>query len=408
MGSNDKKPLPSEVVATVNAALDEFERLVSQREVDLLGPAGAQKAFFFALQAKAKRGFRRPRRCVVPGCSKQSIAASHSLQRNGPLRAIAENGHVLTPEISVPAGRLELARVGIGEASTFPGFCREHESWFGDLEQKKHLSEERHVVLQVFRTVCREVVLKRQLIADYTDTLGAWKNVLTSGGLAIVNAKLRSIQHKYPDVKLSGLKVEGGSGYEATLLSARDELQTILMRLETEMLPASMADVEGRSPGMAHFVMTITHSLPVCLAGLGNFHIRDENKNIDINASAILNVWPTPNAVTFSMAVLEAHSDYLNAYIGHQLPRSLGPLEMVESWMVSGTDHWFVTPSIWAAIPRERQVKILDDILDDSHDIGRPCPHSIFDSARTDMLRLADSGQGEVDKAAELRKLGAV
>ena len=90
-----------------------------------------------------------------------------------------------------------------------------------------------------------------------------------------------------------------------------------------------------------------------------------------------------------------------------QLNRSLALLEMVETWMVNGTDHWFIKPSVWNGIPVGRRSRILEDILHDAYNIGHPYPRSIFDSLREEMLKLPD-GETEpaTDRAREMKKLG--
>lgn len=58
---------------------------------------------------------------------------SHTVQRRGGLAAIAEDGHVLTALTNFHAlnssdGKPEPRRVGIGAASTYPGFCNAHDT----------------------------------------------------------------------------------------------------------------------------------------------------------------------------------------------------------------------------------------------------------------------------------------
>ena len=64
-----------------------------------------------------------------------------TIQKEGGLRAIAEKGHV----VSVKKGAFGIGRNegqiipvpdGIGNASTFPGFCNAHDAIFGSAEQK--------------------------------------------------------------------------------------------------------------------------------------------------------------------------------------------------------------------------------------------------------------------------------
>lgn len=76
---------------------------------------------------------------------------------------------------------------------------------------------------------------------------------------------------------------------------------------------------------------------------------------------------------------------------------------MVETWMVNGTNHWFIRPSVWAKIPSKRASRVLTHIGERGHDLGEPYHLSIFDEVRREMLRSGDPGK--CDYAAEDRKL---
>ena len=49
--------------------------------------------------------------------------------------------------------------IGINEASTFPGYCLEHENLFSEFENIKDFKTGEHMGLQLYRTVCREIVI---------------------------------------------------------------------------------------------------------------------------------------------------------------------------------------------------------------------------------------------------------
>jgi hypothetical protein len=86
--------------------------------------------------------------------------------------------------------------------------------------------------------------------------------------------------------------------------------------------------------------------------------------------------------------VLYEHRMYLEVYINEFMKRLNGLLIMVETWMVNGTDHWFITPSQWENIPSKRQDSILQDLLEDKFDLNAPYPNSILDSVRRKMLSI--------------------
>lgn len=86
------------------------------------------------------------------------------------MAAIAENGHVLTTMLNlnnlVKAGSAPSPqRVGLKEASTFPGFCAEHDSAAFNLIEKDEIVPSPEVgFLFYYRALCMELVRKRQAL----------------------------------------------------------------------------------------------------------------------------------------------------------------------------------------------------------------------------------------------------
>lgn len=66
-------------------------------------------------------------------CSSPTSIKSHTIQRRGGLGAIAENGHVCSTkkafaDLEKRGGQVDLEKIGVGQASTFPGFCSHHDT----------------------------------------------------------------------------------------------------------------------------------------------------------------------------------------------------------------------------------------------------------------------------------------
>ena len=90
---------------------------------------------FFAGQRKWTKLWSRPGRCMYEGCTEKSIPRSHSIPMSASLKLIAEEGHVVTPRLG--ENGIYMDRIGIRDASTFPGFCARHESIFAEFETQK-------------------------------------------------------------------------------------------------------------------------------------------------------------------------------------------------------------------------------------------------------------------------------
>lgn len=116
----------------------------------------------------------------------------------------------------------------------------------------------------------------------------------------------------------------------------------------------SRGDCHLDKPGLSNPVLGLCtcaviadEKIPVCLSGRGNFHI-ESNGRIH-NVRALLLVIPQLTETIVSISVLQKDRAHLEIYL-RKFGTSLGLLCMVESWMLHGTDHWFISPGTWKSI----------------------------------------------------------
>jgi hypothetical protein len=123
---------------------------------------------------KIEKKFRKQRfQCLYPGCTQPAIL-SHSQQKEGQLRAIAENGLVYALERnlfqnikSMLAGQgnwVALAKKGIREASAFVGYCSQHDQMmFAPIEKQELIPDSPlHAALLFLRAMSFEYATKRK------------------------------------------------------------------------------------------------------------------------------------------------------------------------------------------------------------------------------------------------------
>lgn len=102
-------------------------------------------------------------------CSKGTIKA-HTIQKEGGLRAIADEGHVISAKTSFELlnknhGELVPASIGIKNASTFMGFCSHHDnSMFEPIENKSAELTCETAFLLAFRALSYECLMKKNAI----------------------------------------------------------------------------------------------------------------------------------------------------------------------------------------------------------------------------------------------------
>ncbi|WP_439813985.1 SEC-C metal-binding domain-containing protein [Zavarzinia sp. CC-PAN008] len=126
---------------------------------------------YFQHESQFRRGY-----CAHPlsgpkSCSGPAIS-SHTIQKNGGIRAIAENGHVLSckPQSSPFKEQSPLERsiekIGVGRASTFPGFCSKHDNeTFRYIEGDSFVADKRSMFLLSYRSLCYELYQKKVQLA---------------------------------------------------------------------------------------------------------------------------------------------------------------------------------------------------------------------------------------------------
>jgi hypothetical protein len=112
------------------------------------------------LFAKAqKKGFAK---CLAPSmdCDEEPIRA-HSIQNARVLDLIQTDGHVLMPRYKLVNGepKMEFAKVGRNEASTFTGLCSKHDTELFKAIDTEHLDVDNceHLRQLAYRSVMREM-----------------------------------------------------------------------------------------------------------------------------------------------------------------------------------------------------------------------------------------------------------
>lgn len=385
--ANAGKQLTAEEINILNQALDELMAEVSDNHLPFLGSEGQRRGLIHRSWHDLGKAMRRPRACMYPGCADKSVSRSHTIQKAGPLSFIAEGSHVVAPGFASNCEGYSIVRVGLNDASTFPGFCQRHEAVFQEFETTCGIKTERDISLQIFRTICREIAVKQIQMAHIRKVRETHDRLVSSKAMDILKRRLGA-----GFVKRHGLRsltFDRVTKAQVAMLEAERELGEALESLETEFLPASAMELDGRGDSLCHVSVTVRQPLPVCLAGIANFWVDDHGKRFSVRT--ILNVLPSPQQTLIMATTLATHKLCLHTYIQQMLDQMNGALIMVETWMVKGTDHWFMAPSEWEAVPESRQAKILADMLDTSVSIGKAYQTSVLDSVRAQLLMLPDA-----------------
>ncbi len=338
-----------------------------------------KKRLYASREAKLKK-WSKKQHCVFGGCCNQSIARSHTIQKSGPIAAVAKNSVVLTPEFNLETGSIFFKERGINEASVFPGFCSEHEKMFSVFEEEKNLHSTEAVLLQLYRAMCREVfrleteieILIKQkneyIIFRNEKFLALIENVLSKEWIVKNKINMQSINIdndpyiELIDKHLDNIKII----YENLKSGDLKNLETLIKDKPTEKLENI-------------YLISIDIIIPVTLSGFGTFYIDDETR-----VMIFMGIYPNSekNETCIMLYASEVDKLYLKEYIEHFASSNFGILNMVEQFMIRGTDHWFINPDIG----NQKNI-ILDEILVHSKGITHPINFSIFDDIRREIIK---------------------
>lgn len=118
------------------------------------------------------------RKCVYPGCAKNSIRRSHTVQDAALARSFGPMP--VTPKWSDRSGGFEVVQSSVKSLSVFPGYCSEDEKKF-PFEDRGWFEDDHDDTLQLMRTCHREIwhAEKRRQFAGEVHRL--WKDIASVG-----------------------------------------------------------------------------------------------------------------------------------------------------------------------------------------------------------------------------------
>lgn len=101
--------------------------------------------------------------CLFPdksSCSVPSSIKAHSIQKNKILKSISSSGEVQCFDVRKSFFDNDFGLVGIGDASTFFGFCSNHDNWvFSDIEDKDYINSKKQNFLFAYRACAFEYAM---------------------------------------------------------------------------------------------------------------------------------------------------------------------------------------------------------------------------------------------------------
>ncbi len=324
-------------------AIDEANDAFWEDPTCVFGSKGEKVRIFFDNLRRGWKSWERSGPCMYRGCGRSSVRHSHAIHKCGPLARIAEDQHVLTPRID-NHGHLGMQRIGVNLASTFPGFCEKHEQLFAEFETAGQISRPRHLALQAFRTVCGEIARKRHAIERVESYLEKYREARFGYFTA-------AVQKVRPTTGLKNLTVKG-DGLEKYVLSKIKESRSGLQELEGELYDELFKYIDARGCEPCLDALSLPYDVPVSLSGLGVLTYEYEGRRHE--ALCALGILPQAGSTIAFIGAARRHSVVVKHYQA-RMQVGFGALNAMESWMVYGSDHWFIRPSDWQRLPAKRR-----------------------------------------------------
>lgn len=369
-------------------AIDQIRDDYIENHLIIFSNDSERKKRLYASREAMLKKWSKKQHCIVEGCCNRSIVRSHTIQKSGPIATVAKNSVVLTAEFNLETGSIFLKQRGINDASVFPGFCREHEKIFSFFEENKDLHSTEAVILQLYRTICREVFRSETEIEIQIKQKNEYIEFRNERFLALMENVLSKEWIVENEINLKSINIDNDP-YVELMDKHLDSIKIIYENLKSGYLKDLEALIKDKPTEKLDNICLISIDIiiPVTLSGFGTFYIDNKTR-----ATIFMGVYPNSekNETCIILYANEVDRLYLKTYIEYFSSSSFGILNMIEQFMIRGTDHWFINPDIWNQKTEKQKNIILDEILDQGKGITHPINFSIFDDIRREIINNAD------------------
>lgn len=367
----------SSLIRVPKSVVDEFDKIAQSVADDIangkviLVSDNELRAMSFTSLAKGQKNWDKSGPCQYPRCNSKTIRRSHTVQRAGPLTVIkSQDGHVIAPTLDRVNLEIVEGRKGLDTASTFAGFCRDHEQIFARFEQERVLRTPRDYLLQFYRSLTREAV-RTKFDIEHNNRLVEKFDALLSQRF-----KQRCLDAAPPDVAyhayIDACTFNTDAGHSSRLREwveiAQGDLDAMRGVLQ-DIEPSLEAVNQGILPATVHRYI-LPYKLPVTLSGHTAINLRAG----DVPYRLIFFMIVIPELTTTQVLVassygdgkiLEKYLDHVNLINGGEAVPANRLIDLIENFIFYGTDHWFFEEAFWWTLNSKAQNAILASAADE-------------------------------------------
>lgn len=352
----------------MTAALQEVAKAANEEEHSK-ALLGILRRSFWRLKAKGEKWNGRewggsPKECMHPNCHKPPIR-SHVIQAArleaiaGPAKGVPDARSVATLVWNDTEGTARVNdNVSFANVSTFPGFCSTHDNkLFEEMEAGTAAGSNLELHMQAYRSYCRELRKVEGEVEYYEQSLQDCKDAEAGYLRTIFEAALPpGLMSKYPE--LARMKLAKGVG----IVVFGEELAA--KRRLRDALAAMRQDIENfvynAGPLPFHFVeLAVPCQLPLALSGVNPLLPYLEGAAARFVPMMMVIMPPQGGPNRAFLCVPCSGADVLDGFVrqkgivggGTPRERCCATLAFVDQFLVTATDHWFLTPSFWHGLP---------------------------------------------------------
>jgi len=192
------------------------------------------------------------------------------------------------------------------------------------------------------------------------------------------------LQKRLPDHNVAVTRVETADPPLELTTTRLQEARHELASFTNEFYPVAVRGLASPEEGLIGSAFAVDVAIPLCLSGAGNFYVKDAEGVHRVRV--LLTVVPGENRTMVSIAGMPADRRHLATYQAARFKNGLTLLSAIESWMIHGTDNWYLAPSVWDAITPQEQNAILHDILDESRSLSNVYDRNVFKVLRQQLI----------------------
>lgn len=322
-----------------------------------------------------ERSKREKKECIFPGCNNTCVM-SHTIPEAAALKKISRDGFVLFPKFNSKTNHYEMERISTRQASVFPGFCPDHENLFKDFEENgdfKHPS----IALQNFRIVCKYYFIWRSLRETFEEILSKYRTETTEYHKNTLKAITENVK---TDFKIISVSDEVVDHLEKTLVEINSNIDEIY---NNDYAPYHKSIINDDDEVQV-IIFSLPAKLPIALAGKSCFELEGDGGKVKFTVHFSILPSDKYTALCFSLNKEYAPHFLLTLQNYKSLPSFLG---FIESWMIYGTDYWYISPEEWNNYSEKKQKSILRDLKLTCFYPNARLPYTIFDKVRNELKK---------------------